>query len=186
MADTFSDATTPIMVDDNSETPSTTNVESPAPSQQSQCKKPPVNQSIVWSHFKKVEPIDKENPKAMCNYCNRLIGCHYKRNGTSAMMNHLTSNCPNSPLKKSKLPKNQTMLQMSFKKPVEGGSGNQLGFIKYDANNIRNLIVQYFIKSELPFRHVESDGFRELVNGIEPRFKVPCRITLQKDCLKLY
>jgi hypothetical protein len=110
MTDTLSDATTPIMVDDNSETPFTANVESPAPSQQSQCKKPPVNQSIVWSHFKKVELIDKENPKAMCNYCNRLIGCHYKRNVTSAMMNHLTSNCPDSPLKKSKLPKNQTML----------------------------------------------------------------------------
>jgi hypothetical protein len=58
--------------------------------------------------------------------------------------------------------------------------------MKYDSNNIRNLIVWYFIKSELPFRHVESDGFRELINGIEPRFKVPCRITLQKDCLKLY
>lgn len=102
----MSDATTPIMVDGNFETPSTTNVESPVHSQQSQCKKPLVNQSIMWSHFKKVEPIDKENPKAMCNYCNRLIGCHYKRNDTSAMMNHLTSNYPNSSLKKSKLPKN--------------------------------------------------------------------------------
>jgi len=182
----LSDVTTPIMVDDNSETPSTANVESLAPSQQSQCTKPNVNQFIVWSHFKKVEPIDKENLKAMCNYCNRLIGCHYKRNDTSAMMNHLTSNCPDSPLKKSKLPKNQTMLQMSFKKPAEGGSGNQLGFMTYDSNNIRNLIVRYFIKSELPFRHVESDWFRELINGIEPRFKVPCRITLQKDCFKLY
>jgi hypothetical protein len=69
---------------------------------------------------------------------------------------------------------------MSFKKPPGGGSSNQLGFKKYDANSIRNLIVRYFIKSELPFRHVESDGFKELINGIELRFKVPCRITLQK------
>jgi hypothetical protein len=43
MTDILSDATTPIMVDDNSETPSTANVESPTPSQQSQCKKSPVN-----------------------------------------------------------------------------------------------------------------------------------------------
>jgi hypothetical protein len=133
-----------------------------------------------------VKPIDKENPKAMCNYCNRLIGCHYKRNDTLAMMTHLARNCPDSPLKKSKLPKNQILLQMSFKKPVEGGNGNQMGFMKYDSNNIRKLIVRYFIKSDLPFRHVESDGFRELINRIEPRFKVPCRITLQNDCLKLY
>jgi hypothetical protein len=124
-----------------------------------------VNQSIVWNHFKKVKPINKENPKVMCNYCNRLIGCHYKRNDTSAMMTHLARNCPYSPLKKSKLPKNQTLLQMSFKKPVEGGNGNPMGFMKYDSNNIRNLIVRYFIKSGLPFRHVESDGFRELNLG---------------------
>jgi hypothetical protein len=65
MADTLSDATTPIMVNDNSETPSTANIESPTPSQQSQCKNQPVNQSIVWKHFKKMEPINKKNPKAM-------------------------------------------------------------------------------------------------------------------------
>lgn len=75
---------------------------------------------------------------------------------------------------------------MSFKKPAKGGSGNQLGFMNYDSNNIRNLIVRYFIKNELPFRHVESDRFRELITRIEPRFKVSCRITLQKDCLKLH
>jgi hypothetical protein len=121
MADTLSDATTPIMVDDNSETPYTANIESLTPSQQSQCKK------TSCESINCVEPIDKENPKAMCSHCNRLIGCHYKRNGTSAMMHHLTYNCLDSPLKKSKdstLPKNQTMLQISFKKPVEGGSGN--------------------------------------------------------------
>jgi hypothetical protein len=51
MDDTFSDATNPVMVEDNPETPSSANVESLAPSlqsQQSQYKKPHVNQSIVW------------------------------------------------------------------------------------------------------------------------------------------
>jgi hypothetical protein len=33
---------------------------------------------------------------------------------------------------------------------------------------------------------VESDGFGELINGIEPTFNLPYRITLQKDCMKLY
>jgi hypothetical protein len=57
---------------------------------------------------------------------------------------------------------------------------NQLGFVKYDPIKVRKLVVQYFINEELPFRHVESCGFRELMNGI------PCHITLQKDCMKLY
>jgi hypothetical protein len=75
---------------------------------------------------------------------------------------------------------------MSLKKTVEGTSSNQMGFMKYDSDNVRNLVVLYFIKIELAFGHVESDGFRELMNGIKPRFKIPCWITLQKDCVKLY
>jgi hypothetical protein len=106
-------------------------------------------------------------------------------------MNHLTFNCPTSPLinsEKSNVPKGQTLLQQSFKKVSESSScnTNQLGFVKYDLIKIRKLVVQYFIMEELHFRHVESRGFRELMNGIEPRFNLPCRITLQKDCIKLY
>jgi hypothetical protein len=99
---------------------------------------------------------------------------------------NLASNVQNSQLKKLKLPKSQSLLQMSLEKTVEDTSSNQTGFIRYDPDNVRNLIIQYFIKSELPFRHVESEGFTELINGIEPRFKIPCRITLQKDCMKVY
>jgi hypothetical protein len=62
---------------------------------------------------------------------------------------------------------------------------NQLGFVKYDPIKVRKLVIQYFIKEELPFRHVESSRFKELMNGIEPKFNLPCHITLQKDCMKL-
>jgi hypothetical protein len=41
----------------------------------------------------------------------------------------------------------------------------QLGFVKYDPIKIRKLVVQYFIMEELPFRHVESYGFKELNQG---------------------
>jgi hypothetical protein len=106
-------------------------------------------------------------------------------------MTHLTSNCPTSPLRKSgksNVSKGQTLLQQSFKKMSKSASSNtnQLGFVKYDPIKVRKLVVQYFIKEELPFRHVESSRFKELMNGIEPRFNLPCRITLQKDCMKLY
>jgi hypothetical protein len=68
-------------------------------------KKPHTNQSIVWEHFKKVEPIDKDNPKVKCNHCNKLIRCHYRRNDTSPMIAHLTYGCPTSPILKLKLSK---------------------------------------------------------------------------------
>jgi hypothetical protein len=181
----------PVLVEeDNNGTPSSIkNAQMLTPSlppQKKQTKRPPVNQSIVWGHFKKVEPIDKENPKAMCSHCSRLIGCHHRRNGTSAMMTHLQFNCPNSPLKKSKLSKNQTLLQMSLKKAVDNTRSPQMRFVKFDPDNVRSLLVQYLIKCELPFRHVETEGFKEFVNELEPRFKVPCRATVQRDCMKLY
>jgi len=120
----------PVLMDEDSPgTPSSINTQNP-----SQSKKWHVNQSLAWEHFKKVEPIDKENPKACCNHCKRLIGCHHKRQGTSAMMTHLTFNCPNSPLRKPKIAKDQTLLQMSFKKAVEG---TQLGYVKY--NTLENI-----------------------------------------------
>jgi hypothetical protein len=119
-----------------------------------------------------------------------MLGCHW-RHDTSALMTHLNFKCPTSPLRKSKksnVPKGQTLLQQSFKKMSKSGScnTNQLGFVTYDPIKIRKLVVQYFIKNELPFRYVQSRGFKELMNGIEPMFNIPCRITLQKDCIKLY
>jgi hypothetical protein len=110
-----------LMDEDSPRTPSSINTQKPT-----QSKKPHVNQFIVWDHFKNVEPVDKENPKASCNYCNRLIGCHHRRQGTSPMMTHLTSNYANSPLRKQKLAKNLSLLQMSFKKAVESTSSPQL------------------------------------------------------------
>ena len=73
---------------------------------------------------------------------------------------------------------------MPVKPTIEDNQG--VGFVKYDPIKIRNLVVWYFIKEELPFRHVKSDGFKKLMNGIEPRFNTPSRNTLQKDCMKLY
>lgn len=53
-----------LMDEESLGTPSSINTEKPT-----QSKKRHVNQSLVWDHFKKVEPIDKENPKACCNHC---------------------------------------------------------------------------------------------------------------------
>jgi hypothetical protein len=62
----------------------------------------------------------------------------------------------------------------------------EVGFVKYDSSNVMNLVVRYFIKEKLPFRYVESDELRELMNGVEPRFKLSSCNILQRDCIKLY
>jgi hypothetical protein len=75
---------------------------------------------------------------------------------------------------------------MSLKKSVEGITSTQMGFKRYDPKILRNALVEYFIESEMPFRHVESHSFRKWINLIEPRFNVPSCNTLQKDWLKVY
>ena len=42
------------------------------------------------------------------------------------------------------------------------------------------------IIDELPFSYVENDGFRNLMWVTEPKFVVPSRSTITRDCLKLY
>ncbi len=60
-----------------------------------------------------------------------------------------------------------------------------MGFMQYDSNNVRDLVVWYFIKSKLPLKHVESNRFKELMNEIELRFKVLRRITFKKKLHKI-
>jgi hypothetical protein len=77
-------------------------------------------------------------------------------------------------------------MQVGLKEEADGIVSSPIGFVKYDLDRIRALIVRYFIKCELPFRHVETEGFQEFVNGLEPRFKVQCRVATQIDCMKLH
>jgi hypothetical protein len=144
---------------DSPRTPSSINAKR---AETTRAKKPSVNQSVVREHFKKIDTVDKENSKAMCKYCNRLIGCHHRKQGTSPMMTHLTSNCLNSPLRKSNLGKNQTLL--TFKKRMDGDqstSPSPLRYVKYDVDHSRHLLCRYLILYELLFSHVEHEGFKE-------------------------
>ncbi|XP_021775517.1 zinc finger BED domain-containing protein RICESLEEPER 2-like [Chenopodium quinoa] len=42
------------------------------------------------------------------------------------------------------------------------------------------------IVDELPFKHVEKPGFRHFVQVACPQFHIPSRVTIARDCLKLY
>jgi hypothetical protein len=68
-------------VNESHDKPPTTNVETSSPSLQTELdpsknKTQAMNRSKVWLHFTKVTPIDKEKPKATCNYSNKMLGCH--------------------------------------------------------------------------------------------------------------
>jgi len=58
--------------------------------------------------------------------------------------------------------------------------------IGYDYDECRKALVKMVIIDELPFNFVEDKGLRLFSRTLEPRFDVPSRFTVMRDCLKLY
>ncbi|KAG7951665.1 hypothetical protein I3843_12G018900 [Carya illinoinensis] len=142
----------------------------------------PTPSSSTHTQEPTLQPIDHDNPKAQCNYCAKLYSCHYK-NGTSSMLHHLQNACETSPLRVKGVGRSQSS---SVKRDAEGRVCSPQVLVKYDGEKLRVSTAKYFIRCELPFRLVEHEGFIEYVTDLEPRFTLPSRCTLKRDCIKLY
>ena len=57
---------------------------------------------------------------------------------------------------------------------------------KFDQEYSRKLFALMMILNELPFRFVEREGFKRFVGSLCPRFKIPSRFTMSRDCSALY
>ena len=51
---------------------------------------------------------------------------------------------------------------------------------------LRMALARMILVDELPFRFVKHGGFIDFMEEVEPRFKVPSRVTIARDCLRLY
>jgi hypothetical protein len=73
---------------------------------------------------------------------------------------------------------------------AEGESGDRcVGTFKaigYDYDECRQALVKMVIIDELPFNFVEGKGFRIFSRTVQPRFDIPSRFTVMRDCLKFY
>ena len=142
--------------------------------------------SMVQEYFTKVEGADPEDPKSQCKYCNKMFSCHTRRLGTSSMLTHLRNTCKKYPNKFDKSDKPQSKLSFEVKREgqmaVGEGSIGNLVIVKYNAKKIRVAISKMIIANELPFRFVEGDGFQDFMKTVEPRFLIPSRFTVMKDC----
>ncbi|XP_062085571.1 zinc finger BED domain-containing protein DAYSLEEPER-like [Humulus lupulus] len=58
--------------------------------------------------------------------------------------------------------------------------------VAYNKEACRVALTQYIVLDELPFRHVEGEGFKRFVKTLQPRFEIPSRMTVGGDVLKLY
>ncbi|XP_072054326.1 zinc finger BED domain-containing protein RICESLEEPER 2-like [Arachis hypogaea] len=148
-------------------------------------RKPSRPRSWTWDHFTKDETSNPQYPRAKCNWCGASYGCDTHKNGTSNMKNHLLSQCK----KFSKEALDPTQKILCFQDVVKDdrkGIGSSLSTVSFDVDRCRQALARMIIVDELPFSHVEGEGFRYYTSCLQPKFPIPGRLTVARDCWKLY
>ncbi|CAN7075043.1 unnamed protein product [Brassica oleracea var. botrytis] len=145
------------------------------------------NTSKAWLHFKK---SDEVYGKAKCMHCSQLISCRTTTGSTtSAMLKHiqcckmLRPEVSDAEVEGKKL-KQSTLHHQSI---LDGSSGSKIpSFLAFSQPATRKALVEMVIMDELPFRFVERKGFKRFMSVAQPRFAIPCRKTIAKDCLVIF
>jgi len=108
------------------------------------------------------------------------------------MVLHLCYNISGKAVKKYPGRFDETQSKLSFEAKREGqavvgeGSSGNLVIAKFNASKIRAALSRMIIVDELPFRFVEGEGFKDFMKTVEPRFSIPSRFTMMRDCFKFF
>ncbi|KAH1120986.1 hypothetical protein J1N35_004146 [Gossypium stocksii] len=121
--------------------------------------------SQVWSHFTKFINSDGAS-KAKCNYCQKEFCCDMKKNGTGSLKYHIGS-CKKNPSNVVDTSQGQLVLP---RKGVEGGEGH-LSTWRFDQEACRKGLAKMIVIDELPFKFVESEGFKKFMSVACPSHK---------------
>ena len=58
--------------------------------------------------------------------------------------------------------------------------------VSFNKEICRKLVARFVLKDEQPFSVVEGEGFRELVQELQPKFGPPSRVTVARDVYRLF
>ncbi|RYR58635.1 hypothetical protein Ahy_A05g024498 [Arachis hypogaea] len=120
-------------------------------------RKPSRPRSWTWEYFTKDPKSKPSHPRSKCNWC----GASYAYDSLIEMLNN-----PYLPTKKE---------------------GEEVfTAVTFDAEMCRKALARMIIVDEIPFKFVEGEGFRFYMSIVQPRFPLPRRITIPKDCWNLY
>ncbi|XP_024190643.2 zinc finger BED domain-containing protein RICESLEEPER 3-like [Rosa chinensis] len=129
-----------------------------------QKRKEPANKSPLWAHFTRCKLPNSDQRDTCwctCNYCNEKVLCDSKKNGTSSMWSH-TRKCGTHPLYAESYHK-----QAKLNKDNVSGAAT---YHKYSRKRCDDRCIDMIIKDELPFRHVEKEGFEAFCKELEPQW----------------
>ncbi|KAL5557141.1 hypothetical protein UlMin_039377 [Ulmus minor] len=133
--------------------------------------------SDVWAHFK-----IRVDGRAECNYCGQDYKYDTKTCGTSTLRTHVEVKCKKYPLQiEDKKQKAITLFTKS-----KAAKEDDVNCKKYDLKEVRGEIATYFILAELPFRHVQDEGFQWYTRYFYPTFQFPSRVIVTKDIYQMY
>ncbi|KAK5793858.1 hypothetical protein PVK06_035023 [Gossypium arboreum] len=132
-----------------------------------------------WNHFTKF--MTKEGKKrARCNTCDVTYTMETTSGSTTNLNNHLKA-C-------LKIPRGNTsnlkQLELTFVKVSQ--ETMDLSTWVFDKDAVRKALVRMIIMNELPFKIVEGEGFKYFLSIACPRFSLPSRWTIRRDCLDLF
>ena len=141
--------------------------------------------STIWDHFTRNNY--EKNSRASCNYCSQSYASDYRNSGTSNLWSYLQFKCRKSPY--TMVDKKQKIVSFDAKKEVRDGDSAKIGnlkVVKYDPKAIRQASASMIIRNKFPFIVIEGEGFQDYSHLLEPRFVIPSRITVWRDCMKLF
>ncbi|KAK3010916.1 hypothetical protein RJ639_011022 [Escallonia herrerae] len=136
-----------------------------------------IKESPVWEHFdvvnKKGDPNSNPNEPAhaICKYCTKKY-LYAGVNGTSTLWTHLNVRCKKYPYNRV----NKRQGTLSFEPKKEDNTMGDLKASRFSTEECRLILAEMIIVDELPFNHVEKQGFRKFCHYMQPRFIVPSRI----------
>lgn len=142
--------------------------------------------SPAWTYF-----VKSEDPAyARCIHCSQMIKCKTKHGSTtSAILKHqkickmIRPEVTDGEIDGKKM--KQTTLH--HQNETDGSSVSKVAsFLAFSQTGTRKALVEMIIMDELPFRFVERKGFRRFMSIAQPRFEIPCRKTVAKDCLLIF
>ncbi|KAG2709415.1 hypothetical protein I3760_05G238000 [Carya illinoinensis] len=140
--------------------------------------------SWTWEHFTRI-PGNPENPQASCHHCGQLCKCHSKKQGTAVLIAHLQG-CQRYKMSKGEADPatDQTKLSYEASTATDGTQIKKMVIPQYSEKLVRDMLAEMIIEDEMPFTTVDKRGFRKFVKTIEPRFPLPSRYTVMRDCMK--
>ncbi|WJX61075.1 cellulase [Trifolium repens] len=141
-------------------------------------RKPVRKPSKVWKHFDRIKDLDK----AKCKYCGKQYAANSSSHGTSNMIKHLKV-CLKNPNRE--VDKRQKTIAIG-KESEDDPNSVSLKLVDFNQERTRMALAKMVIIDELPFKYVENEGFKMFMSEAQPRFKIPSRVSVARDCLNLY